>query len=359
MNIEMAKRLVDRRRAAGLSQEGLATELGVSRQAVSKWERSESSPDTDNLIALAQLYGVSLDDLLFQDMAEEQDGLAGGEGPKAPEEGEAPAAMASSEAEAAAGDEAAASAEVAGEAAARAGKADEAAAGAMAEEAPIAVEAEALAEWPASRHGGGCSQGAGGHDAAAAGGPCAGESGRDYVHVSWRHGVHVKDADSGDEVHVGWDGVHVNDRSYHGWPEAHGDWRPQGWGHGAARGPGVPDAPTSRAWRNWNLFPYPLLVVAGYLWLGFGSSEWLAGLMLFATIPVYYALGGLLWGKRACAFFSTLYAMAVVAWFIEMCVMGHPHPAWVAFLTIPLVTWLLNALSHWWQGRKASDRHGA
>ena len=54
----------------------------------------------------------------------------------------------------------------------------------------------------------------------------------------------------------------------------------------------------------------------------------------------------------------TLYAMAVVAWFIEMCVMGHPHPAWAAFLTIPLVTWLLNALSHWWQGRKASDRHG-
>ena len=81
--------------------------------------------------------------------------------------------------------------------------------------------------------------------------------------------------------------------------------------------------------------------------------------MLFATIPVYYALGGLLWGKRACAFFSTLYAMAVVAWFIEMCVMGHPHPAWAAFLTIPLVTWLLNALSNWWLGRKASDRHGA
>ena len=39
----------------------------MSRQAVSKWERSESSPDTDNLIALAQLYGVSLDDLLYVD----------------------------------------------------------------------------------------------------------------------------------------------------------------------------------------------------------------------------------------------------------------------------------------------------
>jgi transcriptional regulator with XRE-family HTH domain len=41
-----------------------AEKLGVSRQAVSKWERAESSPDTDNLIALAQLYSVTLDVLL-------------------------------------------------------------------------------------------------------------------------------------------------------------------------------------------------------------------------------------------------------------------------------------------------------
>ena len=58
MDLAMAQRLVDRRKAAGLSQEALAAQLGVSRQAVSKWERSESSPDTDNLIALAALYGV-------------------------------------------------------------------------------------------------------------------------------------------------------------------------------------------------------------------------------------------------------------------------------------------------------------
>ena len=65
MDPTMAQRLVDRRKAAGLSQEALADKLGVSRQAVSKWERSESSPDTDNLIALAALYGVSLDELLY------------------------------------------------------------------------------------------------------------------------------------------------------------------------------------------------------------------------------------------------------------------------------------------------------
>jgi len=69
MNVEIAERLAARRKQAGLSQEALAEKLGVSRQAVSKWERSESSPDTDNLIALAKLYGVSLDELLYVDDA--------------------------------------------------------------------------------------------------------------------------------------------------------------------------------------------------------------------------------------------------------------------------------------------------
>ena len=67
MNIEIANRLVGLRKKAGLSQEELADKLGLSRQAVSKWERAEASPDTDNLICLAKLYGVSLDDLLNTD----------------------------------------------------------------------------------------------------------------------------------------------------------------------------------------------------------------------------------------------------------------------------------------------------
>ena len=65
MTIETANRLYELRKKKGLSQEELAEKLGVSRQAVSKWERSESSPDTDNLIALAQLYGLSLDELIY------------------------------------------------------------------------------------------------------------------------------------------------------------------------------------------------------------------------------------------------------------------------------------------------------
>lgn len=72
MNIEIANRLVELRKKNGLSQEELAERLGLSRQAVSKWERAESSPDTDNLICLAKLYGISLDELLQTDQTAEE-----------------------------------------------------------------------------------------------------------------------------------------------------------------------------------------------------------------------------------------------------------------------------------------------
>ena len=64
MSVEIGNRLMQYRKKAGLSQEELADKLGVSRQAVSKWECGESSPDTDNLIALAKIYNVSLDELI-------------------------------------------------------------------------------------------------------------------------------------------------------------------------------------------------------------------------------------------------------------------------------------------------------
>lgn len=67
MNIEIANRLVQLRKQHGYSQEELAAKLGLSRQAVSKWERAEASPDTDNLIMLSRVYGVSLDELLKTD----------------------------------------------------------------------------------------------------------------------------------------------------------------------------------------------------------------------------------------------------------------------------------------------------
>ena len=47
-----------------MTQEFVAEHLGVSRQAVSKWENGTSDPSTSNLLALARLYGISAEELL-------------------------------------------------------------------------------------------------------------------------------------------------------------------------------------------------------------------------------------------------------------------------------------------------------
>ena len=52
------------RRAVGLSQEKAAEAVGVTRQALAKWESGETPPDVLCCDRLAELYGVSLDDLL-------------------------------------------------------------------------------------------------------------------------------------------------------------------------------------------------------------------------------------------------------------------------------------------------------
>ena len=54
------------RQKAGMSQDALAEKLNVSRQAVSRWERDETMPETDKVVALADLFGVTTDYLLRQ-----------------------------------------------------------------------------------------------------------------------------------------------------------------------------------------------------------------------------------------------------------------------------------------------------
>ena len=60
----LCEKLIDLRRKAGLSQEQMAQQLDVSRQAVSKWETGESLPDTNKLLAIGRLLGVTVDYLL-------------------------------------------------------------------------------------------------------------------------------------------------------------------------------------------------------------------------------------------------------------------------------------------------------
>ena len=67
------------RRTKKLSQEELATHVGVSRQAVSKWELGEASPDIGKLLALSKAFGVTTDHLLNEDEEPERDAPPGPE----------------------------------------------------------------------------------------------------------------------------------------------------------------------------------------------------------------------------------------------------------------------------------------
>ena len=62
--MNMSDRIQYLRKTKGISQEELADKVGVSRQAVSKWENGTSDPNTTNLIALSRLYKVTPEDLL-------------------------------------------------------------------------------------------------------------------------------------------------------------------------------------------------------------------------------------------------------------------------------------------------------
>ncbi len=280
MDLAMAQRLVDRRKAAGLSQEALAAQLGVSRQAVSKWERSESSPDTDNLIALAALYGVSLDELLYGE------------------------AMASAD------DEAQNS---------NAGtKASD-----KAEEAEASAEHADCSDKPLV-------------DISLARGihvidPNKGKE----VHVGWS-GIHVANERKGEEVHVGPGGlhidtleddghsVHINDdgtvtidgETFSSWKEAYDKLDHHGKHFHTKVG------------RTWNKFPFPALVALAYLVLGIVYGTWATGLFLVFLIPVYYALGDFIDQRHLSKLIDVVYSVSAEAWFLYMWLcLEQPHPA--------------------------------
>ena len=65
--MKLSEKILYYRKAAGLSQEELAARIGVSRQAVSKWETGESTPEVGKLAALAREFGITVDQLLSPD----------------------------------------------------------------------------------------------------------------------------------------------------------------------------------------------------------------------------------------------------------------------------------------------------
>lgn len=311
MNVEIAERLAARRKLAGLSQEALAEKLGVSRQAVSKWERSESSPDTDNLIALAKLYGVSLDELLYVDESIEDDVAF----------------------------EAADRAEVRGASRVVVAEASEETASPEGGGVGDACDAETAEGVDFEKEGRGKVHfGPGGIHV---------DDGKDHVHVSWAEGVHAVDR-HGEEVHVGWDGVRVNTTD----PEVaeHIFTRDNPFGVS-------PDDFNAERAKKWLKFPFWALVIVAYLAFGMLSGIWGPTLFLLFLIPVYYVVGAAVASRRIAPMLCALYPIGATAWFLWMTFVDvHWHgPAWVIFLTIPLVEVIIVQLSKWWNARKGND----
>ena len=69
----LSEKLYTLRKKSGLSQEQLAEQLKISRQAISKWESGASSPESDKLIALSNYFNVSLDYLMKEDNEQSKD----------------------------------------------------------------------------------------------------------------------------------------------------------------------------------------------------------------------------------------------------------------------------------------------
>ncbi len=70
-----AQKLKEMRTRASMSQEKLAEKVGVSRQAITKWETDKGAPDMDNLMALSDLFGVSVDELMGREPRRQADGF--------------------------------------------------------------------------------------------------------------------------------------------------------------------------------------------------------------------------------------------------------------------------------------------
>ena len=71
--MEFNNKLYKLRKQKGFSQEELANRLNVSRQTISKWEVGESTPDMENLVAISELFEISLDELVLNKVPEEAD----------------------------------------------------------------------------------------------------------------------------------------------------------------------------------------------------------------------------------------------------------------------------------------------
>ncbi len=261
MNLEIANRLVALRKEKHLSQEALAEKLGISRQAVSKWERAEASPDTDNLIALAKLYHISLDELL-KIHEEEEDGCTEewDTGPEVPSED------------------------------------------------PCAMDGADMEE--AAENGFAGQEGQDGDDVhIGIKGIHVKEHNGNEVHIGW-NGIHVHDQEN--EVHIDRNGIYIDGENAGDHIFTHGKesaefplgvvaiiayivigvcfdlWHP-GW-LVFLLVPVIGSLIHAVRCRNAYLFAYPVFMVFIFLYVGLVHFIWHPTWVVFVTVPLYYSI---------------------------------------------------------------------
>ena len=244
MDVSIGNRLYQYRRKSGLSQEELAAKIGVSRQAVSKWERAEAAPDTDNLINLSKIYGVTLDELINTDPADS-------------------AARSSDSSD------------------------DE-------------INTDDNSEKKNKVHIG--------FDGIHV------DDGKDKVDISWHGGVHVNDGDT--EVHVDKGNVHI-----------------------VENGKVIKNKITKKLMVS--RLPITLITVFIYLVLGLFFDLWHPGWIVFIMIPVLMSFISAIQNKNALRFFYPVLVCAV--YLVLGCVWGLWHPWWIIFLTVPIYYGIVNA----------------
>lgn len=304
MNIETADRLIKYRKKSGLSQDQVAEKIGVSRQAVSKWERAEASPDTDNLIMLSKIYNVSLDELINGKPFSYSDADNGNDSNNSEKNGSDNTSDADDSANADTSDE-----------------------------------------------------NSGDNSANA-------DDDEPKDHISFKNGIHI-DSKDGDKVHIGLSGIHVHDKNGDkvdvGWNGIH---IKEGKTDGDKvdvdlngvfveengkkvvttdeNGDVIVDESVmqkhrkSKTYRFFKHFPYYALCVLAYIFFGFFNvcGGWGFGWMIFLTIPLYYSLVTAIHKRKAADF---AYPVLVVLIYLFLGFWYSLwHPMWIVFLTIPL-----------------------
>jgi len=234
----LSKNLYELRKKHGLSQEEFAERLCVSRQAISKWERAEAYPDTENLIIISNMFNVSIDELIHGDLS--------------------------------------------------------------ANEVPEDVQNEEDEKNESNR--------------------------KVFVDLS-PSGIQINAKDNEDDVKVNLSipGIHikVNDANEHLFDDEDDDDDDDDYN----------EYPKGKLAPLYAL-PYPVLVTAAFLLLGFLVDGWGWAWTLFITVPVYYSLLNVIRKRKLAALAYPV--LVTFAYCLIGMLTGAWHPWWLLFLTIPI-----------------------